>query len=104
MTERTVSLDEGAYERLVDKKRDDESFSDVVRRLTGERSWSEVAGIWSEDADELDAAIEDGRDRSRDRRADAVPENGPLFSDPAVTVADPVDEKDVDDTVYDPDA
>ena len=69
MATKTISLDEEAYERLKAHKREGESFSEVVKRLAGERSWREVAGILSaSEADELEAAIEDGRARSRERR------------------------------------
>ncbi len=69
MPTKTISLDEEAYERLKAHKREGESFSDVVKRIAGERSWTEVAGILSEDeADELEALVEEGRSRSRDRR------------------------------------
>jgi predicted CopG family antitoxin len=65
---KTISLDEEAYERLKARKREGESFSDTVKRLAGERSWDEVAGILSEsEADELERAIEAGRARSRER-------------------------------------
>lgn len=68
MATKTISLDEEAYERLEAHRREGESFSDVVKRLTSERSWLEVAGILTdEEADALADAIEDGRARSRDR-------------------------------------
>lgn len=78
MATKTISLDEEAYERLKARKKDGESFSDVVKRLAGERSWREVAGILDdEEADALQAAIEEGRSGSRkrgDRPADELDE------------------------------
>ena len=74
MATKTISLDEEAYERLRARKQEGESFSDVVKRLAGERSWSDVAGIWASSTDEIEATIEEGRDRSR-RRADRIAED-----------------------------
>lgn len=68
MATKTISLDEEAYERLKAHKKEGESFSDTVKRLAGERSWNEIAGILSEEeAEEIDAAIEAGRTGSRER-------------------------------------
>ncbi|MFC7140434.1 hypothetical protein ACFQMA_11410 [Halosimplex aquaticum] len=39
----------------------------MVKRLTGERSWHEVADIWGDEIDDIEAAIEAGRDRAHDR-------------------------------------
>ena len=81
MPTKTISLSEDAYERLKARKREGESFSDVVRRLAGDRSWSEVAGILEPaEADEVEAAIEDGRRRSRERRERL----GEEFDDPGI--------------------
>ncbi|SFS07179.1 Predicted antitoxin, CopG family [Halomicrobium zhouii] len=68
MATKTISLDEEAYERLRARKKEGESFSETVKRLAGERSWNEVAGILSEEeASDLESAIGEGRDRSGER-------------------------------------
>lgn len=61
MGTKRISLDETAYELLCDRKREDESFSDVINRLAGEQSWMQVAGIWPNANDELSGFIEEGR-------------------------------------------
>ncbi len=59
MSTKTVSLDEKAYELLKKKKEKGESFSDVVKKLTKEKSLLEIAGIWEDE--ELRKNIEDTR-------------------------------------------
>ncbi len=69
MATKTISLDEEVYERLKARKKEGESFSETVKRLAGERSWNEVAGILSErEVRDLESTIEEGRTRSRERR------------------------------------
>lgn len=49
MSARTVTLSEDAYAALAARKREGESFSEVVRRLTKtDRSLREFAGAWRE--------------------------------------------------------
>lgn len=46
---KSVRLTEDAYETLARRKREDETFSEVVARLASERPISDLAGIFSED-------------------------------------------------------
>lgn len=63
---KNVRLSDAAYARLEAHKREGETFSDVVLRLAGERSLLDLAGILTdEQADALEAAIEQGRERRR---------------------------------------
>jgi predicted CopG family antitoxin len=64
---KSIRLSEDAYERLAAHKRDDETFSDVVLRLAGERSLMELAGILTDDeADVMREAVEERRARRRE--------------------------------------
>jgi predicted CopG family antitoxin len=64
---KSIRLSEEAYNRLLAHKADDETFSDVVIRIAGERSLLELAGILSdEQADAVEDAIEERRSRRRD--------------------------------------
>lgn len=64
---KSIRLSEEAYERLAARKREDETFSEVVLRLAGERSLLELAGILDdEDADALRAAVAERRERRHD--------------------------------------
>jgi len=63
MGTKNISLKESAYEKLLSLKREDESFSDLIERLTRDRTpkYTDLAGILSEDTIET---IE----RTRERR------------------------------------
>jgi predicted CopG family antitoxin len=68
---KSIRLSEDAYERLAAHKREDETFSDVVLRLAGERSLLDIAGVLSDgEADALRDAVAERRERrSRDLEA-----------------------------------
>ena len=69
MPSRVINITEEAYALLASLKGEGESFTDVVKRLAGERSLYEVVGILDEaQARKLEARIEEGRERSRRRR------------------------------------
>lgn len=62
---RTVRLDLEAYRLLAGRKRDGESFSDVVRREVGERPIVELAGVLSgPEADDFRADVRTLRERA----------------------------------------
>lgn len=64
---KTVRLDLEAYRRLASRKREDESFSDVVKREIGERPMVELAGVLSgEEADDLRADVQALRERANE--------------------------------------
>lgn len=52
MATKTISLTEDAYLGLLSMKRPNESFSDVVRRLTGRGSLLDLCGILPREATE----------------------------------------------------
>ena len=67
---RTVNLSNEAYDLLASLKHDRESFSDVVKRIAGERSLFEIVGVLDEEqAKQLEDRIKAGRERAGRRRA-----------------------------------
>lgn len=57
---KTIAVSEAAYERLKRRKREGESFGDVVERLAGERSLLEFAGTGTSDDGFADAVTDAG--------------------------------------------
>jgi predicted CopG family antitoxin len=73
MSSKNISISESAYRKLKALKKENESFTDAVNRLTEERSLLEIAGILSnEEADDISDNVEGLRDRSRDRVEDVT--------------------------------
>ncbi|RRJ30992.1 antitoxin VapB family protein [Halocatena pleomorpha] len=74
---KTIAVSETAYERLKRRKREGESFGDVVERLAGERSLLEFAGTGTPD-DGFADAVDDAStslDRSTEETAQELTEN-----------------------------
>ena len=68
MGTRNISISDEAYSRLAALKRSNESFTNVVNRLTGKRSILELAGVLTpEEGSKLRQRVEDLRSASRRR-------------------------------------
>ena len=68
MATKTISITEDAYERLRTNKMENESFTDVINRITNKRSIMELAGILTnKEADELKKNISEIRAASKAR-------------------------------------
>lgn len=74
MGTKTISITETAYERLKEYKRNDESFSDVVNRLTrGEEDRMAGFGSWADtELHETVAAYQEEYDQEFGDRQDAL--------------------------------
>ena len=62
MATKTVSLKESAYNKLKNLKGEGESFSDLINRITSEKSLTEISGIW--DDEELEDLVDENRERT----------------------------------------
>lgn len=70
MGTKTISLTEEAYNRLKAAKKEGESFSDVVNRISPGVRLGDYWGILDDEAaDELREAVEEGRTRRRTGRS-----------------------------------
>ncbi|HYM40450.1 MAG TPA: antitoxin VapB family protein [Thermoplasmata archaeon] len=79
MGQKTVALDGEAYELLRKKKREGETFSDVVKRLARKpRSIMDFAGAWkdvpSEDLAKIREFLRRGRELDRRKMAKLIEE------------------------------
>jgi len=77
MGTKSVRLDEAVYERIVAHKRDDETFSEAIGRLTSDYSLLAFAGDSADEADrhrellaEADATAHENRRERLQRLAD----------------------------------
>lgn len=69
---KSVRLTEGAYETLRKRKRDDETFSEVVERLAKERPISDIAGLFTnEEVEGIRSARTDRYETYTDRRRES---------------------------------
>lgn len=66
MSTKTVSLRESAYEKLKNLKRENESFSDVVERISQSQSLEDLEGSYPE-IGEVKEQIEEERDQFQTR-------------------------------------
>lgn len=63
MGTKTVRLEEDVYERVRSQKRDDETFSEAIDRLTGGASLLDLEGtLDDEEAEDVREAIEESRE------------------------------------------
>ncbi len=68
MATKTLTITEDAYERLAAFKTGEESFSEVINRVTGKVSLLSIAGLLTEkEGDELEKRIKEIRRRSNRR-------------------------------------
>ncbi len=68
MGTKTISISDDAYARLKAEKREKESFTDAVIRITRKRSLLEIAGFLDEgEAKEMEGTLKEMRSRSKTR-------------------------------------
>lgn len=69
MATKTISITEEAYKRLANLKKENESFSEIIVRVTGRANLKDFFGILSkESGEELEKNIMESRKRHRIQR------------------------------------
>ncbi|MHB1493616.1 MAG: antitoxin VapB family protein [Thermoplasmataceae archaeon] len=75
MGSRNISISDEAYHKLRDIKMKNESFTDVINRLTNKTSILELKGLLSSsEADSIHSSIKESRKLSRKRLGSVVSE------------------------------
>lgn len=98
---KSIRLSEDAYERLAAHKREEETFSDVVLRVAGERSLLELADILDdEDTDAMRTAVEERRERRSDDLEAVADGAREAFHEGVVSAGETTTEEDTDDVLY----
>ncbi len=68
MATKTISITEEAYDRLIAKKHEKESFSEVINRITNKVSLLDFAGILTKnESNRLTKSINEARNLSKKR-------------------------------------
>jgi len=69
MVTKTITIMEDAYALLSANKRENESFSDTIRRIAGkEKNIMDYFGVWSEEcAEDIKKSIKESRARGKER-------------------------------------
>jgi len=71
MGTKTVRLDDGVYERVKERKRDDETFSEAIDRIMSDYTLMDFAtGTSDEGREEMDAALNRLEQRGDDELED----------------------------------
>lgn len=78
---KNISISDEAYSRLATQKRENESFTDVINRITGKRSILELRGLLTKkEAKEMIDDIHEVRRLSRKRLAATIRKMGKASS------------------------
>lgn len=73
MATKTISITEEAYERLKSRKKENESFSEIIKKITNKRSLLEIAGMLSErEANKVEKEIKNIREISNKKVKEIV--------------------------------